>query len=244
MQEGVPSQDRNSGLVRALLAPWHSRLGVPGFTSVLGAPSFIWGLWPLHCPAVSFGKGSPHLFSPPFLMSPESQGPSRWASLSGKSHWYVGCPMEQLCPGKHSSEFRVQGQMKCQGKQTRWVVWGGLACGVRQGWGKHGTTAPREAGRGWGWGPGELEHRCGGRRSQWSTRGQCPRMHRWPHATRVVGGSLASACLAAPAVSALHLAWGDRVIVAHHCFLLSLISLPALGLRPGHLGQGCTVLVV
>lgn len=57
-------------------------------------------------------------------------------------------------------------------------------------------------------------------------------MHRWPHATRVVVvvGSLASACLAAPAVSALHLAWGDGVTVAHHCSLL-------IGLTP-IVGQG------
>lgn len=54
------------------------------------------------------------------------------------------------------------------------------------------------------------------------------------------GGSLASACLAAPAVPVLHLAWGYRVIVAHHCFLLSFISLPAVGLRPVQLGQGGT----
>lgn len=128
-----------------------------------------------------------------------------WTSLSGESHWYVRCPISSSAQVR--SVFRVQGQLKCQGSQTRWVVWGGLACWVD--W---------DSGRGWRWGPGELEHRYGGR-SQWSTRGQCPRLHRWPHATRVVVvvGFLAFACLAAPAVPALHLAWGDRVIVAHHC---------------------------
>lgn len=32
-----------------------------------------------------------------------------------------------------------------------------------------------------------------------------------------------------------HLAWGHGVIAAHHCFLLSLISLPVVGLGPGEL---------
>lgn len=90
------------------------------------------------------GKRKPHTVLPPFLGSPESQGPS---SPSGKSHWCVECSLEQFCPGK----FRVQGQLRCQWSWTRPVVGrGGLACGVGWGCGKHDTTAPREAGRGWG----------------------------------------------------------------------------------------------
>lgn len=34
---------------------------------------------------------------------------------------------------------------------------------------------------------------------------------------------------------------GVTVITAHHCCLLSLISLPDVGLGPGQLGQRCTV---
>lgn len=85
--------------------------------------------------------------------------------------------------------------------------------------------------------PGELEHLFGGR-SQCSTQGQCPRMHRWPHVTRVVvaAGSLASACLAIPAVCALHLAWGHGVTTAHHCSS-SLVSLLFVGPEPRQLGQ-------
>lgn len=168
------------------------------------------------------GKGSPTWLLPPFLGSSESQGPSGWISPSGKSHWYVECSLEQFCPGK----IRVQGQMRCQWSRTRpvvggWVVGGGWTClqgglGLWKAW-NHSTLGDWE---GVGACPGESEHRCRGR-SPWSTQGQCPRMHRWPPATQgVVVGSLASACLAAPAVSALHLAWGDGVTVAHHCSLL------------------------
>lgn len=70
---------------RAVVCSEHSwLLGTVGWVSgaspvSLGAPSFMWGLWPLHCPVVSFGKGSPtwwyHLFFFFFLVSPESRGP-------------------------------------------------------------------------------------------------------------------------------------------------------------------------
>lgn len=113
-------------------------LGTVGWVSVaspvsLGAPSFMWGLWPLRCPVVSFGKGSPTWWYHLFLVSPESQGPSRWASLSGKSHWYVRCPMEQLCSGKirvqSSESAEVSGEPDQMGSVQWTCLQGGLGLG-------------------------------------------------------------------------------------------------------------------
>lgn len=129
-RSSFPSQ-RAVGLLRALLVHRHSGLGVRGFTSVLGGSLLYVGSLAPALSSCQFWKREPHFVVPPFfLVSPESREPSRWTSLSGKSHWYVRCPIEQLCSGKvrvqSSGSAEVSGEPDQMGSVWWTCLLGGL----------------------------------------------------------------------------------------------------------------------
>lgn len=169
---------------------------------------------------------------PPFLGSPESQGPPRWTSPSSKSHWYVNCSLEQLCPGK----IRVQGQMRCRWSWTRpvVVVGGGVGLACRVGW---CCMEPQHLGEGWG---GVLGSRSTSLEVEVSgalkvsvpghAGGRMPLGWWWWWGLCHLLAWLCLLCLLyiCPGVT------GSLLLITA---LSSLISLPFVGLGPGQLGQ-------
>lgn len=135
-RSSFPSQ-RAVGLLRALLVHRHSGLGVRGFTSVLGGSLLYVGSLAPALSSCQFWKREPHLVVPPFFWCPLSLGDLQGGQVCQVSHTGTSdAPLSSSAQVR--SEFRVQGQLKCQGSQTRWVVYSGLACWV--GWDSGGMA--------------------------------------------------------------------------------------------------------